>query len=463
MLRASLVIVLLLAGCTSGPAPNHSSAAAVGCMSLPNLAAGLPCPNFLTATNGASVEASIAAHPIDPDTLVVAWTERNSTVHTAHVWAAFSHDRGVTWARTRMHDPSQTFPGATEAYSFDVTTAFGPDGTAYVLYGGETLSVPNPVPVPSPPVRLLPTETVPITDRITLASTHDGATWTYHAVAVAGSSTPWYAFATDFMSVAVAPDTGHIYVVSDVASAVVQGTGQWLWRSNNGGVTWSSQVLHPAEATEGQHAFPRVGAGSGGRVDVASEADLPDGSFSHWMDESTDDGSTFTMHRLPTNLTRVGRGMPILSAEGHTFVARTADAIVALRSGDGVHWTLEKLAPGDDQFAWFSVAALRGHTLAALTQRMDCDAHMGLTGDGAPEPWEMRLALEHGGAGPSGQGGTIDDRNVTLKQDHGPYKCYNGNDYAGLAFGADGTLWGAWSDVRGSAQARIAVAPMGTA
>ncbi len=159
----------------SSSSPSAESGALLDC-TIPN-AAPLPgggiCVQILAPTSERQREASIATHPTDSNTVLVTWREGEFSVEP-HIYAGITKDSGAHWNIQRLTDPAfqaNRLPG-TRSYGFDSTAAFGPDGTAYVLYGGE--------------YEHLDSNGVDIYPRghgqgMTLAvSVDDGNTWTYH-------------------------------------------------------------------------------------------------------------------------------------------------------------------------------------------------------------------------------------------------------------------------------------------
>ena len=405
----------------------------------------MPCPVFLVGNEGRNLETSLAAHPTDPATLLVTWTERNATRFSAHVWAAVTHDGGASWVKTALHDPALVSPTGAELLSYDSTAAFGPDGTAYVLYGGETDKVAT---IPGPACACT-------TDRITLAASKTGETWDYHPLSVTGPQTLYYTFGTDAMTLAVAPDSGRIYVVTNLLVGP-QPIGPWFWASDDRGQTWTQKPLDATPDQSAFHLFPRAGAGPNGQVDVALDEVDPTGRMgrTYWMLTSHDGGGTFAKAQLPAGAT-YGRGTPLVTSSGHSVAVFTADAVGVAESTDGLAWTFHALAKANgDSVSWVMDAASASGVVAVMTELLTCGRPASMSApDGAlATSWEMRFAIAKA-AGPTG-------RNITGLSDKPPQpnSCGYSNEYGGLAYAADGALWGAWSDLRGSENPRIAVA-----
>ncbi|MBI4393291.1 MAG: exo-alpha-sialidase [Euryarchaeota archaeon] len=421
----------------SGTGPDGSSAPAAGATCDPqfNSTAGGVCALFLdpTGASHADREASLATHPRNPGTVLVTW--RVGEFDVPRIFAALTSDAGANWAISELRDPAlDSNPLTKGRYNFDSIAGFGPDGIAYVMYGE---------------VAREPETRTRVSDGLTLASTKDGVKWDFKRFAdgPAGVSAP------DFMDMAIAPDTGMIYVVSQnyvfaplfvapvcsVAPCFVQ-QGIWFLKSSDGGTTWSEMelVMRTVQPLAGHYA-PRVAAGPGGFVMVTSrDFDNAAGSFGVGAVISRDGGETFEgplhpyeqtpgdmMVADPTALWTDASGMAqvALMISGERGIVRVLSADQGKTWGEPVR--LDGLPQGEE--TGYGVAAARTDGTLYALQRFGNDSHYGAMLYVSPPGGEWRTVL-------------LADAGVD-----GTYKV--GDDYAGLSVAADGHVWAAWSDL----------------
>jgi hypothetical protein len=157
---------------------------AAGCVTPPSrTSASLECPaNEISALGGSQVdqESNVASDPRDMRRAVVTWTERppDSNSAASTIDAAVTLDGGATWtATTPLHDPAVSPASGGKLYGFDSRAAVARDGTFLVLFGGEDHVTPTGA----------SDATVYQDNRMTLASTRDGHSWTYHSVPLASN------------------------------------------------------------------------------------------------------------------------------------------------------------------------------------------------------------------------------------------------------------------------------------
>ena len=62
-----------------------------------------PCVARLDPDDGNDLEVSLAAHPDDPDTILLAWTSRLGS--RAEIWTAITQDAGKHWTLAKMQNP----------------------------------------------------------------------------------------------------------------------------------------------------------------------------------------------------------------------------------------------------------------------------------------------------------------------------------------------------------------------
>lgn len=382
--------------------PSGAEGAAGGCRSL----LGDPIEHDL--------EASLALDPRNPDRAVVAWTVREyprvagvSATPLARVHAAVTADRGATWRPTLLVDPSVVdLPGAPR-FAFDQRALFGPDGVAHVAYIGG-----------SPRVSV-----VEDAGRITVASTSDGANWSYATVV----EIPGVSF--DYLGFAVAPDTGHLYLATDETTTM----GVWVFRSEDGGVTWlGPEVVRASRAPSGYHALPSLVALPGGRVLLATNAQgMPEDPLAHGLavSVSTDDGATFGEPALVTRAPY--DDLANMPAVGLTF-GESSRVVALVASEDGLH-AIESL---DDGVAWSAPVRLHGSLPTWATLVLGPDGSWAtlsrVDGD------ETEHVLVHA---PAGRSATV----TTIARGSIPFDGEKGDDYGGVAIGADGSTWAAYS------------------
>lgn len=447
-----LLSVLVLAGCTSAPVvpppgpPLPARGWSADCAAQFNATEHGVCALFLDPTGAADGdnETHLATHSTEPGTILVTW--RVGSFAAPRIFAAVTRDGGRTWATQELRDPSlDANPLTAGRYNFDSIAAFSPDGTARVMYGEVA--------------RHEETRTRSF-DGLTLASTTDGATWTYQRFlqSPAGTTAP------DYMDMAIAPDDGAIHVVSQnfafaplfvgpvcqAAPCFVQ-EGVWHTASRDGGASWSQpQLVMRSLAPVEVHFAARVVAGAGGLVVVTGVGySGVTGEVALEAAVSRDGGATFA---APAPAFVPGEGDPMFSKHAATWTDASGAAQVGLLfSGQRgmVHvpspdaaatWgepvRLDALPPGVDP-SWGMAAAAPDGTLYGL-QRLGAEERFGallyrLRPDGA---WDHLSLVDAPG---------VDGRYLRA-----------GDDYGGLAVAADGSVWVAWSDKR-TEPPRIAV------
>jgi len=406
------------------------------------LSGGGACVQVLDFTPDYDEEAHIAVNPRDPDEVLVTWRENFPPRST--IFAAMTTNRGVQWIPAELRNPASLPLPQTPfdvRWGVDSTAAFGPDGTAYVLYAGDDYGVREGV---------ILTESF----RMSLAASRDhGVTWTYHTVfeeAPLGTPVP------DFPDLAVAPDTGHLFVVAQSALPlflVAVGEGIDLWASRDGGETWSGpqRVLTnpPATAALPYYFAPRIKAGRGGLLVLATDAALPDGSQVGSLIISHDDGLTWSGPAYVHHYSTTGANLndPIAVAPNGDVSAIYGDfdgAIVGYRSADqGATWNgPQSLAafPGGTEPAWVStVSGPDGSVIAEYRS-------------GSNDPPRFAAGLVRWKTA-----GTIEQMSL-VDVDCIAGERHLGDDYGAVAVGSDNTVWAAWSDPRDSESARILLA-----
>jgi len=365
---------------------------------------------------GADTEVSLATDPADPRRVLVAWQEDIS-----RVWSAVTRNAGRSWTVRLLHDPvAPALTGSQEA--FDPTAAIGPDGTLYVLMGGLVQPAPG----------------ASLTGGITLARSVRGDRWDFHHVDEAGTAHVW-----DAMHLAVAPDTGRLYVVAQS----IDHRGIGFWRSNDRGGTWSSTRFPQVETPEGaaqvaQDGFefwPRIAAGRRGLVLLVTKALLDNVTTA----VSRDGGDSFEPVRPLGIPTVTGRlvGLPAAVDRTTAVVAYVTErGVVVLRSSTGgAPWRASWSARPDDagEPDWSSVAARNGVTWVLHTDKAPGDA------------WRVRLTKSFG----SGSSTRV-LAEVAAPRPRGESA---GDEYGGVALAPDGTLWAAWSEPREGRSPVIAV------
>jgi len=443
----ALLAAALLAGCSS-KAPDHTAQVvpahhglAADCPQAPQATNVSACLMVLDPTARRDREASIAVDPRDARTVAVTWREGNFS-DGPRIYAAVSQDGGATWRTTHLTDPSiPTLPGD-DRYSFDSTARFGPDGSAYVLYGGEVSSAQGRT----------------VVDRMTVArSDDDGSTWTYSHIAAA----PGDAFASDYMDLAVAPDTGTVYVsatqMAIVPPACIAGTpgcilpeGLWVFRSTDRGASWSPPVLvHrnpplPGVVPLPYHYLARLEAGPGGLLTMSTNGG--DEPFGGHVTVSHDGGATWGPEVLvhaykEDNGTGINDPIALVAKDGRTVMkAAYGDGghIVGYSSEDGTHWQgpveLSRYPPGV------------GHVWLGASAAPDGSVYVEARA-GAKDRFLIRL-LHWTDSG-------VDTLDVLDAPVDGHWVV--GDDYAAVAAAPDGTAWLAFSDLRTAPAETVAV------
>lgn len=428
MLRlwAFLLAALGASGCFSPVVPptvDHdpgTSAAWVADCALASDVSVIPCVRILDPDGGSDLEASLAAHPTDASQVLVTWTSR--TGPRADVWAAVTEDQGANWTVTKMENPDlgSDLP-ASSRYAFDTIATYGPDGRAYVFFGGQTQRAADYLPEPN--------------DRITIASSADGGeTWTYDLVTEDPGVFLW-----DAMDMAVAPDDGAMYAVAQSVSL----RGVWFWKSPDGG-DWSEPRPISILPADGYAYWPRVAAGPDGLVVVTAKTIATEPLVAL---VSHDAGATFervTVLTRGTSGVLIGDPTWVDPATGSIRVAAAGSGGVVLAESDdrGVSWTEPVLltpAPNGFDLRWSMAAGDSSGNRYALVS-------MGQDGG-----WLIHLVAWRDGEEP-----TV----VPIVSDgHAqPRREGAGDEYGGLAVAADGSVWAAWSDSRFDGPETISVA-----
>ena len=454
-----LFAVLVLAGCSS-PATNPTTPSGhvasawqpSSVVSIDASPAPLPQAEIQWLGDGAArnLEPSFAVDPLDANHLLVAWTLRDRAFSaggapggaSAEVAAAQSLDGGETWNVTVLHDPTLAPLPGTYPDAYDQRAAFLPDGTAVVVYIGESQRFSS---------------TVAPADRITMASSRGGAPWSYHIFAETMSE-KW-----DYTGLAVAPDTGYIYVAT---SAFFNNSIQY-WRSTNEGVTWEGPVdpfgslsggsprLDPSTAALLKN--PSVAALEGGVVVVSAYAGLlshSDGmaTFGPQLSvASHDDGQTFGTPRIvPAGLNGYLVTQSIASTPGSNLLRTVSSddkgAILFSESENGGDsWS--NLAPlgqnGGSKPYWAVFDSGANGVLDTLVR----------SGDGAA-PWRISLFCSNSGGTPHG----FELAHAARMPPPGVTGGNQSDDYGGIARTRDGVVYAAFADPRDVDGARIAVA-----
>jgi hypothetical protein len=424
---ATLLAFLLLAGClqatpwspsaTHRPLVNWRADCSIEADPSPG---GGVCVRLLAANSDPQLEASLATDPQDARTVAVTWTVRHGGA--SHIYAAVTHDAGRTWRTTLLEDPTAGLPGIDD-YAFDSIAAFGPDGTLFVMYGGND---------PRPDEQLGPTS------RITVAATTDvGADWSYHRLTEGPIAVLW-----DFMDLAVAPDTGELYVVAGSTGY----RGVWLWASHDEAATWGgpTPVVPPTAPQEADATLPRISAGPSGLVMILRDS-VPDAES---LVVSHDGGATFGAPIL-IDFPSTYPSAPAIASDGSVarlvLAAPSANDLVERDSRDG-----------GQTWAGPSTVWAGGHDLKWTAPAIDPHGGLGLLAEDyascGQAPWAAFALLS--------DALTDSLQNVTLASSSAdrPVACGPTDDYGGAAFASDGSFWAAWSDPRGAASDRIAVA-----
>ena len=371
---------------------------------------------------GRDMEVSLAVDPRDSDWVLVAWQE-----DIRRIWAARTDNAGRTWRVEQLRDPVGP-PLGTSQEGFDPTAAIGPDGTMFVLYGG----VAGPAPGAG------------IAGGITLARAK-GRDWSFHHLDDLGTPHLW-----DAMHLAVAPDSGALYVVAQ--SIVHRGIG--FWKSIDRGDSWSllrfPQAENPESAaqtsSDGYNYWPRIAAGPKGLVflhtkAVSSSGDQIRATVSLDGGENWGPVTPLTDEALPGRLVGIpGAFDGSLAVAGHA----TNSGLVILKAHKATRpWRLKRV-PVPEAFRaravpdWSTVAARRGAIW------------MLHTGEGADPRWQVLLTRMRGTA--------VKTTVLSTSGQGKPRSTSAGDEYGGLGIAPNGSVWAAWSQPTGAGFPVIAVA-----
>lgn len=345
---------------------------------------------------GRDTEVSLAVDPKDARRVLVVWQEDAS-----RIWTARTGDRGRSWQVEVLHDPA-TLPG-TDREGFDPTAAIGPDGSMYVLMG-----------VPAVP------------GGITLVR-RDPRGWSFHRVDnKAGEAHGW-----DAMHLAVAPDSGELYVVAQ--SGNHRGIG--FWQSSDRGDSWTTvrfpHLENASNATplreDGAEYWPRVAAGPNGLVLLVTKA-----LFGQLRaTASVDHGSTFgPLTSLTERPLHNFIGVPA-AFDGSVAVAAyvTDSQFTVLRSARGTApWRSARFPRKSAGYVtdWSTVAVDKGTVWILHTEAAQ------------PRGWRVLLTRIRGQS----------VKTATLEQlpAQRPRGTGAGDEYGGLRIARDGCVWAAWSE-----------------
>lgn len=382
----------------------------------------------------AATEATLATQSNDAQRIAVAWQQQDVGGQGIHV--AVSSDGGASWQRSSFAGPDPTGLGAQALYDPNVLAL--DDGTVVVVYGGYGMVGANGGVGGALAFAWLPIQVV--------RSMDGGATWSMGFV----PPPPGGMVAADYWNVALAPD-GSLYLAANAAAFAgcvwavdtwqcpTKGLGILLWSSADSGATWQGPVL-VSDPTTSHQIQPRVVAGSGLVVIHAYDLDAQHAV----LDVSHDGGQTWQVQTVPEDVLIAARGIRIFGS-GLVVVGYHEANVTMRRSTDGATWTDPEVigvlpAPGR-QWAVLDQASNGGLALLA-----EYDAPCT---DDRPARWGTTVLA---GAGTRWQAipmaGPLEARPV----------CGVGNDYGGLAFAADGSLWASWSDPRAGAAPGIVVA-----
>ncbi|HEX9815948.1 MAG TPA: sialidase family protein, partial [Candidatus Thermoplasmatota archaeon] len=250
------------------------------------------------------------------------------------------------------------------------------------------------------------------------------------------------------------PDTGRLSVVAMMFSLpglVLVPEGTWFWTSDDNGRTWSSP--QPLELPTDPHFAPRLAAGPNGFLVLVNFGGLrtrmgaldPVSETGVYASISQDAGRTWATKQITPN-ERVGYpgyGPAVLHDAGETIevVLAYQRNVSIVRSVDGGGTWAEPQPVGQlpTDYRWWAIGAGDGKGQTVVLAEYDSAC----AGTDEARRWGVDLFYEEADqmfarlpmAGPLATG-VMDG-------------CGGGNDYAGLAFAVDGSLWAAWADPRG--------------
>ncbi|MHB8633184.1 MAG: sialidase family protein [Thermoplasmatota archaeon] len=401
------------------------------------------CVYLLHPTAARDREPHVSVDAKNANHVLVTWREGEFS-NGPKIYAALSLDDGGTWTTTRLTDPNlgpADLNFSASRYAYDSTSAFGPDGAAYVLMGGENTYVD----APARATQLYGTEA------LTLATSR-ASTWSYHRF----FSLPTGTAGADYPDLAVDPDTGRLLAVAQVydtqaynafpvcrvglASCTIP-LGIWLSTSDDQGATWSNPavvVRNYPSAPAGSLPFyylPRVKAGHEGAVVITLNGGDPFGAF---VLVSHDHGASFT---APTRVLTYASGDGSIN-DPVAFMQDAGKTRLDLLYTNDHDVTL---VTSPDMGATFSQPSILGHVAAndaiayaaasggpngtaALLLRAGNDAHFTM------EAFRWHLQ------------GRVD--NLTLVSASGVNGTWEiGDDYGAVAMAPDGSTWASWADL----------------
>jgi hypothetical protein len=405
---------------------------------------------------GRDSEASVAAHPNDPRTLVVSWQGTGGS-GSVKIHAAVTTDGGKHWNIRTMDPPRLDTAGVDVARAVDSTSGVAPDGTIYVSFLALTKDTAlTPDYLGNPAYRLI------------VASSRDGGdTWSYRSAHDSAGQT----LNPDFPDLAVAPDTGHLYIVAQQTGSAVQPVRPLfnclaavvcppteriaIWKSTDGGESWIGP--NPVQSFLNTEYFfprtPRIVAGREGLLVVTVKSSPYEPSALSltrgYATISRDSGDTwsapFLIHADAPDSTfkpvgieesEAGQRLHAMYFDGTRVVGYRADA-------EGLSWEGPQAMfdfPAETAGVWLAAAMGRSGDLFAQYRY------------GNSMPARFSAGLTRWGAG-----GAVE--NLTLVDLPGaPGQFMSGDDYGALTIAADGSAWMAWSDPRGRADEAIALA-----
>lgn len=448
---AMAVVAGLLAGCAAPADPLGGGDIPSGLVLKPDCTtqgfeatdSGV-CARLFGTSAALEWEPHLAAHPKNGNTVLLTSTRIADGPlpvdalwdGTVTVWASMSTDGGATWRTTEFGEPLPVVRDVPlhQRYSFDPIAAFGPDGTAYVLFGGENQYV-----------ALYGT----LQTRLTVArSKDDGQSWTMHRFHQAYLGLD----SDDYMDLAAAPDSSHLYVVADTYSLPLEGNEILFWRSRDGAATWET----PKRLSAGDHQFPRVYAGRDGLVVVIGypygQRPVDYEGVDVWI--SRDGGTTFG---APQRIAKA----PIMFEDAiHPAIWEPADGgparIDIAYSSENAIYLVRSL---DEGLSW-----LEPQLLSRSPEDHAGNLHEAEVGpDGTFHALErygrnrdpMRFGINLLSVSPDGNVSRVELVNKTGLRG----EPYVGGHYGGLDVGTDGSVWAAWGDPRTQPH-RIALASL---